>query len=315
MALAFTTDIVTKEQLARLSQAAGGTTGFLNTTLSGAVTASAPEAMTVDIAATAAADTIHDSVESTAATSAAAGTAISAADANDPRIDLVVLTSAYAFAVRAGSPAVDPVPGTLVAGDVELAQVYVGAGVTEITSGNITDRRQLTGQPRETMKYKTSTQVFSATTTLADVAASTGTFTFTVAASEVWIAEYWIDCTFSTTGGVKFQIAGPATPTDVQITGTQYVTTTDTNADRYEATKPLDPVTAFATNIASAPSIATSARIAGQYWNTDPPGIYIRAIIRNGANAGNVTLQAAQNTAAGTTTLGLTSFMRARKIA
>ena len=142
MSLAFTSDIVTKEQLDRLSQAIAGTTGFLNSSLSGAVTASSPTAMTVDIAACAAGDTIHSGTVSTAATSAAAGTAIGTSDPNNPRIDLIVLDSSYAFQVRAGSAAADPVPGTLTAGDVELAAVKVNAGVSAITSSDITDRRQ-----------------------------------------------------------------------------------------------------------------------------------------------------------------------------
>ena len=135
----FTTDIVTKKQMNALSDAVSGINGFL--VLGGACTQQSPLALAVDVAAIGTGTTVHNGTTSTAAT-AATTASFSAADATNARIDLVVRT-ASAVAVREGTAAADPVPGTLVAGDVELAQVKVNAGVTTITTSDITDRRQL----------------------------------------------------------------------------------------------------------------------------------------------------------------------------
>ena len=78
---------------------------------------------------------------------------ITTANASNPRIDLICITvsDAYytgalnqvAFNVVAGTPAGSPVAPSTPANSIALAQVAVGAGVTTITSGNITDVRTL----------------------------------------------------------------------------------------------------------------------------------------------------------------------------
>ena len=77
--------------------------------------------------------------------------AISAADGSNPRIDIVVAQvndSAYSgstdnweLKVITGTPAGSPAVPTLPSTALKLAQIAVGAGVTTITSGNITDSR------------------------------------------------------------------------------------------------------------------------------------------------------------------------------
>jgi len=134
----FTTNIVTKEQLQRATGGLAGRDGFL--ILGGAVTAQGTPAMAVDVAAVAA--NSYKIADATGAAVVAASVSLSASDSTNPRIDLIVLASG-AFTKREGTPAADPVPGTLQSGDLELAQVLVNAGVSTITSGVITDRRQL----------------------------------------------------------------------------------------------------------------------------------------------------------------------------
>ena len=78
---------------------------------------------------------------------------ITTANASNPRIDLICITvsDAYytgalnqvAFNVVAGTPSGSPVAPSTPANSIALAQVAVGAGVTTITSGNITDVRTL----------------------------------------------------------------------------------------------------------------------------------------------------------------------------
>lgn len=72
---------------------------------------------------------------------AAADVTITTADATNPRIDLIVVTSAGALAVRAGTPAASPKPPARTANDVVIASVYVPANDTAIATTQIIDRR------------------------------------------------------------------------------------------------------------------------------------------------------------------------------
>lgn len=76
---------------------------------------------------------------------------ISAADPSNPRIDLIILSatlaapSSVAAQVLTGTPSGSPsAPALTQTGStwqIALAQIAVGAGVTQITSGNVTDVR------------------------------------------------------------------------------------------------------------------------------------------------------------------------------
>ena len=78
---------------------------------------------------------------------------VTTADPTNPRIDRVVVTvqDAYysgafndvIFQVVAGTPAGSPVAPATPANSISLATILVGAGVTQINSGNITDTRTL----------------------------------------------------------------------------------------------------------------------------------------------------------------------------
>ena len=72
---------------------------------------------------------------------AAADVTITAADATNPRLDLIVVTNAGALAVRAGTPAANPKPPARSANDVVIAVVYVPATDTAIATTQIKDMR------------------------------------------------------------------------------------------------------------------------------------------------------------------------------
>lgn len=82
---------------------------------------------------------------------ASASLAIAAADATNPRLDAVVVTSAGVLAVRTGVPVAftppnsttTPKPAALTLNDVMLAQIYVPAATTTIATANIKDRRMV----------------------------------------------------------------------------------------------------------------------------------------------------------------------------
>lgn len=77
---------------------------------------------------------------------------VTTADPSNPRIDNVCLThtdngdgtSTFVVQIQAGTPAPGPVAPTLPGNSLLLATIAVGAGVTSITTGNITDQRQFT---------------------------------------------------------------------------------------------------------------------------------------------------------------------------
>lgn len=112
----------------------------------GVVTAQATPNMTVQVAAC-----VVYSQGLRYPVAASTSLAITAADATNPRLDAVVVTSAGALVVRTGVPVAftppnsttTPKPAVLTAGDVMLAQVYVPAAATAIATANIKDRRFL----------------------------------------------------------------------------------------------------------------------------------------------------------------------------
>ena len=68
---------------------------------------------------------------------------IGAADATNPRIDLIVVNASGAKAVRAGTPAASPKPPVRSANDVVLGAVYVPANDTSIETTKIVDMRMM----------------------------------------------------------------------------------------------------------------------------------------------------------------------------
>lgn len=71
---------------------------------------------------------------------------VTAADATNPRLDMIVVDNTGTKVVRAGTPAANPKPPVLSGADVAIAVVYVPAGATTIPTANITDMRVLITQ-------------------------------------------------------------------------------------------------------------------------------------------------------------------------
>lgn len=104
---------------------------------------------------------------------AAANATITAAHATNPRLDLVVINSAGAIAVRAGTPGVfdpdldlAPKSPARTANDVVLAVVYVPANDTTIAANQITDMRVLRTQGPITIHKVTSPVTFNTTSAI-----------------------------------------------------------------------------------------------------------------------------------------------------
>lgn len=96
---------------------------------------------------------------------AAADVTITAAHATLPRLDLIVVTSAGALAVRAGTAAANPKPPARTANDVVIAIVYVPATDTAIATTQIIDRRVFPQYPI-VIKKTTTPVVFNTTSVI-----------------------------------------------------------------------------------------------------------------------------------------------------
>jgi hypothetical protein len=135
------------------TQALYATTGIIGSS-SLAITQNSPAGMSVKVAAGWAAiigTTQANMGAYVAYNDAQAILTVTTANPSNPRIDLVCVTvrdayytGAYndvIFQVIAGTPAGSPVAPTLPANSISLATIAVGAGVTSITTANITDTR------------------------------------------------------------------------------------------------------------------------------------------------------------------------------
>jgi hypothetical protein len=135
------------------TQALWKTTGIINST-DLAVTQNSPTGMSVLVAAGWAniiGTTQTNMGAYMAYNDASTALTVTTANPSNPRIDLVCITvsDAYytgslntvAFSVIAGTPAGSPVVPSTPANSIALAQIAVGAGVTTISTANITDLR------------------------------------------------------------------------------------------------------------------------------------------------------------------------------
>lgn len=91
---------------------------------------------------------------------------IGTSDPTNPRLDLIVVTSAGALAVRAGTASATPKPPAKTANDVVVAVVYVPAAATTIPTANITDMRVLRTQGPIVLKKTTTPVVINTNATI-----------------------------------------------------------------------------------------------------------------------------------------------------
>lgn len=232
--------------------------------------------------------------------------------------DLILPGSTSPGETTEGSAQWDTNDDVLVVGNGSAAKrvsPYVAAGAAPVVKGEIAHNTTtgITSIHDGTSavalgpltKIKTAQQRFSANTTYADISASSGNFAFTIAANEIWQIEAFIRATMAGTGGIKMQLTGPAAPTLVvaQLFPTYGDGTTGENTVWAGSV-----VTSFSSNLIAANYNAGAA-------GTPTNGVWrLHAYIANGANAGTVTLQGAQNSANSTTDFEPGSIWKAWKL-
>lgn len=276
--------IVNAQFLERLASAHDEQYGFFSDA-DGAVTAGS--GLTVAVAVIPAnACVIDGTVETTHV--AATQQTMSAADATNPRRDLVYVDQAGAIGTVTGTPAASPVLPTLAADRLALAEVYVAASATVLAASDIEDLRQPLSR-RTVFVRKASDETVNNSVTLQNDDA----LLFAIAPSETWIADFFLRVTSgSGTSSFKAAITVPTGATLLLL------------GDHMEGTQGAgDPTTTSGGAIA----ITSSALAAA---------LHFHAIVVNGTTAGSVTLQWAQVTAeAFDTTVKLNSHLFARKVA
>jgi len=74
-------------------------------------------------------------------------TTLSAADATNPRFDIVYITTGGSISHATGTASSNPIFPSLSAGQIALAAVYVGPTVTAIQSADVIDKRVFVPSP------------------------------------------------------------------------------------------------------------------------------------------------------------------------
>lgn len=191
----------------------------------------------------------------------------------------------------------------LAAGDIaaSLAEYFVRYNLAN-TRWELLNPACLTPAATQTITNKTLdlTNIdsgFVVTTAQVDVTSSTSIVLVTgcvlpLAASHNYLFEIHVTCTSGASGGIKFALDTPASPTSISYTGYTY-------------------------NGATLAAVSTSVVGAGEVGNFT--GITTNAIIKgaiqNGSNAGNLRLFFAQNASNGTpSSVKINSFMWAKKV-
>lgn len=301
--------VLSGQELSRMAAAIAGTY-VVPTGSGGAVTANA--GMTLSVAAILANTGLV--VNGTLDVTGYAGgtTVIATADATNPRRDYVWYDGAGAIGNTSGTAAAAPVLPDLTAGRIALAEIYVAANDTTISgSSEIIDRRH-NKLPLSAIKYDVATQTVNASTTFVDLimtgspaVASQGT-----AASEVWLAEGDLPLSFTGTGGFKAQITGPAGGTAVSIRPNVPLISNTAAGAQYLAFEAA--TTALSTGFAAHNAAAATDNL--YTTGVTAANLHFIAYLANGATTGTFTVQIAQNSANGTTIVGIGGTVRWTRI-
>lgn len=181
--------------------------------------------------------------------------------------------------------------------------VFWDSNDDNLTIGDGTSRKTFYPGRASQYKSKTSAQNFT-TTTYATVTAASGNVQFAVEANK----DYIIDLDFyisaygtAGSGGLKVQLTFPTTPTLVQAIGSAPYEAQDGTAPGLDAKQ--YPFANSATSGTTLELIALNAVNPSTADGLQVGWFKARILVRNGTTAGDVVLQAAQNTAAGTSTI------------
>lgn len=123
-----------------------------------------------------------------------------------------------------------------------------------------------------------------------------------IGANETWLFEFHVVYLGNTTGDFKCGLTFPTSPTEISY----YISGLDTSAANAGAN--------VAGSLSLIHAVADAVGGAGRGADTNKAVVVLRGFVRNGSNAGNVTLMWAQNTSNGTnTTVKAGSWLEGRR--
>jgi hypothetical protein len=184
-----------------------------------------------------------------------------------------------------------------VKGDYLSGDLYLGGEIHENQSA--TGRTELYaagGAPGVITRVKIADEGVTTSTTMQD----DDELIFPIGVDEIWILDAYLIVDGPTGGDIKVGVKGPS-----GVAGIFAVTGPGTTASTFE--------NATANNQATAVGTAPTGLPSGTFGVGNKTVVEVHAVIRNGATAGDVVIQWAQNTSSGTTQVLTDSYLKAVK--
>jgi len=173
---------------------------------------------------------------------AAGNVTITAANATNPRIDLVVVDSSGVKSAVAGTAAAVPTSPAIPANSVVLAQVFVPANDTTISTAQIKDRRIVVQVPSvagaTNIVRKTAIETVASSATLQD----DNHLFFTMTSNGIWQVKCFVFATSASNAAMKFNWSVPAGGSYALIGVTGGQTASQTNLNNSDLTTAGVPV-------------------------------------------------------------------------
>lgn len=213
---------------------------------------------------------------------------IGTADATNPRLDLIVVNSSGALAVRAGTANANPKPPARTANDVVLGVVYVPASDTTIATSQITDLRVLRPDIGLAPRYLRQDSSYTLTSQTGAQqlfnAATNGRLTLEVGAYEFEILVALTSMS-GTSGNATFDLAGTATIGSIVWFGEGRDAASDAATGTISGSYSTDATLVTAPLITAATTTAMYAYLKGTFEVTVAGTVQPRILLQTAAAA------------------------------
>jgi len=214
---------------------------------------------------------------------------ISAADGTNPRLDLIVVNSSGALAVRTGTAAAAPKPPARSANDVVLGVVYVPASDTTIATSQVTDLRVIRDDIARSPVYlrQDATYTLTSATTAQKLfnASTNGRITLDVGTYEFDIIVALTSMS-ATSGNATFDLSGgTATLGTILWHGMGRDAAADAATGTYAGSYSVDATLVAAPLVTAATTTAAFFKIEGTFEVTAAGTVQPRILLQTAAAA------------------------------
>ena len=213
---------------------------------------------------------------------------IGTADATNPRLDLIVVNSSGALAVRAGTAAANPKPPARTANDVVLAVAYVPATDTTIGTTQITDLRVIRDDIATAPQYLRQDSTRTLTSSIAAQqlfnASTNGRITLDVGTYEFDMIVALTSMS-ATSGNATFDLGGTATLAALLWYGMGRDAAADAATGTYAGSYSADATLVTAPLVTAATTTAAFFKIEGTFEVTAAGTVIPRILLQTAAAA------------------------------